>query len=387
MLGGSGLVEKTIVALRVFQGMHIPSDSVTPFQSATLRHPFLKAWLSVSGIQSELLPDLNFRLEYKKPAPLEIRLDDGTLLLLYTWASPVHLAPFEVEARITEIAQLEVLPPSPKDLAFFDGIATSLQALLALASRSVFSSTPFYLKASFSPREVTPGKLRYPYGMVLRKQVYSSREAPSNPFLDMTFDATDLGADLVPSLKRWFQSKSLLGPVLELFTTATANLGFLEERFLGLTQALETFHRRTMAGTFMDQEIYDRDIFPILIGAIPNSLSKDHRTSLKSRLRFGNEVSLRRRIRELIRRHLASLQELFELTPAVGDEIVDMRNSLTHLPLGVSYESIDIPNLAFLASICSRLLEFLLLEVLGFSAEQVLNLVRTKQVYRRQARR
>lgn len=72
-------------------------------------------------------------------------------------------------------------------------------------------------------------------------------------------------------------------------------------------QVCEGFHRVKFDGKYMDQEKYDKDIVPIINTSITKTKSGTiqppptdaHISSLKSRIRFGNEKSLRNRMREL----------------------------------------------------------------------------------------
>ena len=385
-LGGSGLIEKTILCHRVFQGIHIPPTTQKPFRLARLSHPFLKSWLSRTGFSTDLSSETHgFRIEYVRPPQATLELSDGTQVTIAVWARPAYPAPFDTTTQLAELAEIVVEPREPQGLRYFDNLLTSLRTLLALATRKVTGWPSMHLEAAFNARTDPSGALRYPQVTVFGKQVFKLTEATPHPFLDMTFTAEDLGDGLQDCLKKWFECQGPLGPVLALFSSATAARGFLEERFLAATQALETFHRRTAQGEFMPAEEYDNGILPQMLAAIPSKVVGDHRSALERRLRYGNEYSLRRRLKDLLRLHGSAIELLFDAKASVADEIVDMRNSLTHLPPDVDFETINKDKLFFLTHLCLTLLELLLLGVLGFSQAQILELVRTREIYVRQA--
>jgi hypothetical protein len=68
-----------------------------------------------------------------------------------------------------------------------------------------------------------------------------------------------------------------------------------------------------------------------IVGAIPKDLSVDHKTSLKSRIRYGNEISLTRRLKELCEPLPTNLRTLiFGAQQKPPQRWVDTRNYYTH---------------------------------------------------------
>jgi len=95
-------------------------------------------------------------------------------------------------------------------------------------------------------------------------------------------------------------------------------------------QALESFHRVTKGGKYLSNDEW-KPFRATLANAIPAELDSGHRESLRSRIKYGNEYSLRKRIGEL----LEGLNEitLSRLSPTdkyFTGIIVDTRNYLTH---------------------------------------------------------
>lgn len=106
-------------------------------------------------------------------------------------------------------------------------------------------------------------------------------------------------------------------------------------QFLDLVYGLESFHRKIEGNSYMPKVEYAENVLPSLIQALPPDLKSSHRDSLKSRLSYGYEFSLRKRISDLI--DLLPPQELNIL--GIGkpkekrefvNKIVDLRNDLVH---------------------------------------------------------
>ncbi|MBA3966456.1 MAG: hypothetical protein H0X47_11885 [Nitrospirales bacterium] len=74
---------------------------------------------------------------------------------------------------------------------------------------------------------------------------------------------------------------------------------WLHMEFLSLLQALEGLHRALFDGKYIEDHQYE-PVKAALIRAIPKAVEDDHRDALKSRIRYGNQISLRKRLKELV---------------------------------------------------------------------------------------
>ncbi|OWK45507.1 HEPN domain-containing protein [Fimbriiglobus ruber] len=133
-------------------------------------------------------------------------------------------------------------------------------------------------------------------------------------------------------LDSWFAKRELLENVCDLFFGVIYNnYLFLQFRFLGLIQALETYCRRVQGGKYLPEADYEK-IAAALKAALPTTTPQDLRNSLvQGKIKYGNEYSLRKRLREL----LCSLEDDTTklVTPTLGkfcEEVTATRNYLTH---------------------------------------------------------
>ena len=155
------------------------------------------------------------------------------------------------------------------------------------------------------------------------------------------------------TLLEWFALSGVARPAIELFCGVLfGGTGISTYSFLALAQAAEAYHRCTHEGTYESSEAYDEHLSEI---KLPEGLPKPLRKKLKDVLKYGNELSLRKRLTELF-------DGLGPLRAAVSrdskeavSEIVDARNALTHQTKGVARP--PWPRLAYL----SRVLQLLLL--------------------------
>ena len=83
-------------------------------------------------------------------------------------------------------------------------------------------------------------------------------------------------------------------PALNLyFGVTTGGLRFLDAKVLALAQGLESYHRRTSDETLMDKSVFEN-----LRETLKAQCPEKHRKWLSEKLKYGNELSLRKRIQE-----------------------------------------------------------------------------------------
>jgi len=101
-------------------------------------------------------------------------------------------------------------------------------------------------------------------------------------------------------------------------------------KYLAYMQILEGLHRALYPGKYMDEEEYN-DVFIELCRAIPARVESNHRDALKQRLRYGNQVSLKKRINELAGRLSLELRNsIIGGDGNIQQRWMDTRNYYTH---------------------------------------------------------
>lgn len=127
---------------------------------------------------------------------------------------------------------------------------------------------------------------------------------------------------------------------------------------------------------------YEKKVRYDLEYAIPECIGKDHEQSLKSRIQYGNEFSLRTRLKEIFEEYKENLKEFIENKNTFVNEVVDTRNYLTH------YEEDPTKNVASgdalyeLVKKLRILMGICLLSELGFSSEEIKNIPKRNRRYR-----
>lgn len=129
----------------------------------------------------------------------------------------------------------------------------------------------------------------------------------------------------------WLSKWSVYYRALDLYLADDlAGLPWGPERFISKITALEALHRRLFDGRYMDEAEYEKAIESVR-AAIPSALGKDHRQALQSRLRYGNEYSFRRRLKELAEGLPIELRRILhpDLVKYL-ERAIETRNHLVH---------------------------------------------------------
>ena len=134
---------------------------------------------------------------------------------------------------------------------------------------------------------------------------------------------------------KYFKLVDLYYPVYDLYLTSIRNPStVLENEFRNLVESLEAYHRRKLPKKYISSEDYKREILPLFLDVIPQELETSFNSKLKNSLKYMNEYSLRRRIKDLIRdlpKELGlKIQKGAGYRKNIIDNIVLIRNHFAH---------------------------------------------------------
>jgi len=170
-----------------------------------------------------------------------------------------------------------------------------------------------------------------PHEVSVMVALRDAKYCPYTNLHDFYMPRNAMGIDLALVVGNWFERypKVHMPSQLALSVVASERL-WLHVEFLSLMQALEGFHRGLFEGNYMTDEEYD-SVKKALGDAIPPGVPPDHKDALRSRIRYGNQFSLRKRLNELA----ALLPDSLRLMILGGEgqvprRWVDTRNYYTH---------------------------------------------------------
>lgn len=329
-----GTGSSTVSAGCLLIGKHYASKADLLFHSLSINYLHLEEWIAYrpfSPQEEEKNPSGETTIFASKyVVPDKVKYPVASLSCDITIDSQMFLggfASFHKESR-EHVALLTVTPGEKKSFDWFLERTVDLQNLLTL----------FIGEPTFPKRTVLYGDELTGPGFTYREDIqlffhpaHGKVVERLHPIKMLAF-FPGLSAHFGTILDSWFSKKQLLETVCALFFGVIYNdYLFLQFRFLGLIQALETYCRRVQGGKYLPDADYEK-IAAALKAALPPTTPQDLRNSLvQGKIKYGNEYSLRKRLREL----LCSLDDETAklVTPSSGkfcDDVTATRNYLTH---------------------------------------------------------
>jgi hypothetical protein len=141
-------------------------------------------------------------------------------------------------------------------------------------------------------------------------------------------------------------------------------------------QALEGLHRSIESGLYVSEDSY-RPIEEELVRAIPKNVKSDHRDSLKSRIKYGNEISLSKRLDALTDRLSVPIRKLIlGGNGVIPRSWVDTRNYYTHWDEALRPRTLDGIAMHRASTRMRTLLRVLYLQLVGVPDSAIIQALR-----------
>ena len=325
------LTELTMLPHLGFTGCHYDADEDVTFTKFDFSTESLDEWLGVSGIDVRFdRQRIRSLVEVRVPEDISIDLPDGTeLKFKFGMTFPTHTKTI-TDIRVSQQAYLSLVSHEPRPLKYFIKLATKLRNFLRLAIGQPISLAG---TTGYSPdltRSDGNGRnfevpIRVHYG-----EVGISEKEQKVPWFRMLFLYRDVEYQIEKLIANWLQSFEIFGPALDVYFTAMANTSqYPEVEFLQRVQGIEIIHRRSSSETEMSCKEFASTVDSLLLNC-PNR----SREWLRMRLKYANELSLRKRLRLMIE-PFAQLFGDTKQQKSFINQVVNTRNYLTHYDLNL----------------------------------------------------
>lgn len=190
---------------------------------------------------------------------------------------------------------------------------------------------------------------------------------------EMLFTLRDLQRAQQSIFGRFLEEESRLEAVFDLFfPTYFFDLPPPQE-LLNMAHAIEAFHRATIGGQYLADAEYENGLKQSFLAAVPPELAEDFRSSLKRKVDFLHEYSLKKRLKDILRKFDALV------APYVGERdtfiqaATDARNRLVHA--SKDNPPPDYRKLWRFAQQLGLVLEVAILSEIGFQQNEVRDIV------------
>lgn len=229
---------------------------------------------------------------------------------------------------------ISVIPTDMQKLEWFFDVSHSMKNLLTLIINQPIYITRYFLYGEIDNSIEGNEKYRkkYSYFRTMKNITIKEKFNETNTFI-MYRDIEHLFSTII---NNWFQLKDEYETIFDLYTSEFYKTRYLNSSFLSAVQSLEIYHRKKYNTKIFDEDAY-LEYASKLIGfakaEIPEFASK-----IEGMMQYGNEVSLNKRIKELLGTVGEDIKEYIiggkRSQKKFLQQLVDTRNYLTHFDKG-----------------------------------------------------
>jgi len=377
-----GFLSSSFIASVAFLGCHFEKEEKIRFDFLSLNYSYLEEWTGITGFQFNIETDSEAQLKkyeviYSFPEKIEAKIGNLNISFDYNFTSEEDKLK---EVNLKHTTFIKIKPNESLHFNDYQDICYRIQNFLSLAiGKAVF---PIIIKGkskSCSTKSQN-GKAIYP-DIFIYYATNSLFETSSeiHPF-DMLFTFRDISGKFESILKNWLEKAEMLKPVYDLYFGTLYNPRmYLQHQFLSMIQAVEAYHRRKFEGKYLSDEDYEpiQGRFKDIINKL--DVDASFKDALKSRLKYGNEYSLRKRLKDLFVKCRDITQNFIKDEDNFINRVIDTRNYLTHYDKKLRNIA-DGKDLYYITQKLKIILQICLLYELGFTKEEI------KSVFQRKAR-
>jgi hypothetical protein len=275
---------------------------------------------------------------------------------------------------LEEEIRIEITATPARPLSVFRRRVHACQDLISIAALTLCNLDDFRISP---PSAGGRPRIGHFYGVPVFRN-------PAEGWPDFLFRSSDIDARMKETFTAWLASADSLSAARSLYMSGSYGKSFLELRFLALAQAAEAYHRRVHQGRdlYMEAGAYEREVLPLLKASIPATLDDAHKQALSGRLKFGNEISFRRRMTTLFEEHETALALVVPSPRSWITPIVEYRNGFTHHPVIADQQDLDKDALLRCTYVLRILLELCFLKSAGLDEAAVAALAGRCEHYR-----
>ena len=383
-IGGSGGIFKPLFDVnRAFTGVTYQEDETPRFNTLTFSIEGIDEWIGISHIEADLqFEKRTATISYEPLVDVSLNLDNGMQLLItprltfggeFSIPKEEEISPkdyFEKEAKVTQKTYFELVSQDARELDEFTSVTQKITAFLCFAINEIVSLDSMSATSDNPHRDIEQGTTRMcPENIYYSSWPYSKDEPKINQH-NMLFGFQKMTNDAERIINKWIAAYEQIEPALNLYLLAKMGVQpSPKETFLTLAQGLEACHRRTSDEKRMD-EVEFKELVKNLIDQCP----EDKKQWLDGKLSYGNELSLRDRMKSIIKPFndiIGTSKKRKELIKS----IVDTRNYLTHYNPSLKPRITKGEHLPFLCSKMELLFQLHILQFIGFSQEDIDSIV------------
>lgn len=368
-LSFGGVAKKSLVCVKkAFIGVAYDENERVSLNTCIFSVEGIDEWVGISGIQVDQGYETEFVtaiIKYLPPEDILLNLNNGMQLsITFSWTIPGY--PVTKEAKITQKTYFKLMSSAARELDEFISVLHRMTTFMCFAidqavclDNITAMSNDILMNVGNNNSKPAPIRIYY-------KSIPYSDHNQKLDLHRMLFRYMQIKNDAEKIINNWIDAYDEIDPALSLyFSTKTGAQKYLDGKFLALAQGLETYHRRTSNEKLMEEEKFKE-----LVKEIISKCPEENKEWLEGRLKHGNEINLRKRIKSIIEPFKDVVGTKNERSKIIS-RIVDTRNYLTHYDESLRSQAADSKDLLFLCDKMEAFFQLHFLQVLGFTQDEI----------------
>lgn len=361
-------LKSRIFARSAILGIHCEDKALT-INTLQFSIEGIDEWLGINSItiEHDKIEKTN-TIKAAKPQEISVNLSNE-LTLTIRISSSLSIVLMK-EAKITQKICLKLVSCEEHTIDEMISVAHKITTLVSFATsqnvsiEDVQASSARFIDEDGKPKQISVFYQSRPF----------SADKPKIDINRMLFRYPQISTNPEMVFQNWFKAYETNRPTIELYFSAVHDgYSFIDGKFLALTQAMESYHRRTSDETVMAEKDYEQLCNTLLVNC-----PAANRKWLSEKLKYGNEISLSKRIKSIIRpfeQHVGASKEVKKMIR----KIVDTRNYFTHFDESLKSKAAHGQELSDLCHKMEAIIQLHLLKLLGFDEEQIKNVLENCQ--------
>ena len=320
----------------------------------------LNEWIGVDGFNRNRSVNDEVSVKYTKPTPINYTLSNDMALSVEFGVSSYGVT--YIEQHIIQTSYFKLNSHELRELGEFIELAHKIVGFLCFAMDKTVAISNVKADCIVS----STGELCQ-FDVYYKSIVVSENDLKKRQLAkEFLFHYKDVHHSLADKISAWIHFYDVLKPACDLyFSTQLGAYKYVDSMFLALAQALETYHRRISNETLMEKEK-----FSLLVRELVELCPDDEKDWLRSRVTYGNEISLRTRMLRMIEPYQNLLGD-DESIKKLTSKIVHTRNYLTHYSENSKKQAAEKSDLAWLYRKMVVIFQLNLLSTLGFGMDEI----------------
>ena len=358
-------------------GAHFDDPAKVLFDRLVVKYSYLSDWVQTSGFEiKRSLASHKIEVSYFLPDDIEAKLSIGEVSVSFicnTTGDGIE------KIHLNQSVQMEVI--ADQEYSFSDlsyRYIRPLRNLLSLATTKPNTIIELFFFSKQAVFENGNGEMtQSPIQAFFQQAYFREREERLLIPHSMLFTLHDMIDDFRTVLERWFNLSNELDSVCNLFFGVQSRPELnLENKFLNVVQAVETYHRRRVKNEVLPKAEHKRKKREVL-----RSVPAEYQEWLKGLLAYSNEPRLEHRIREILEKAHDAIAPVIIDKESFARRVKDTRNYFTHYDRRLLKRAARGEELFWLTQKLSYLLQACLLLELGFPMQKCAQLLQRNQSF------